>query len=387
MPAIAYKTRLIFNCESDKQKIVQMLEAERFCWNECSKVKFNEVTTNSIADLHVKFYKKFREKQPQIPAQIVISVQRAILGVFRSIKSKKHKISKPPEKKQLSVRLDANSYSYKNNIFSLINLGKRVKAKPNIYPKLQELLNQYKFCAPLLTYKNGDVWIHLTFKIPDSPPQNTKSVGVDLGILRYAATSEGNIYQDKQFNGRKRKLRHNKDKLKSVAAKGSKSAKRKLKRLRRTEANINKNFVHHLSAKIIKDTKADTIVVEKLKSIKVKKHKYQNKNRISQVPMYMLRQFLTYKALLAKKTVIEVCPSYTSQLDHRTNKRDGERRGRRYYSATGIIYDADINAAINIALRSKLPVSQTERLTYGQAIVNSPIVGRPLGLQALGRKI
>lgn len=375
MPTICYKTRLVFGSEQDKQKIIQMLETERFCWNECSKVKFNEVPTNSIVDLHAKFYKKFRESQPQIPAQIVITVQRAILGTFRSIKTQKHKILKPPEKKRLSIRLDEHSYSYKNNIFSLINLGKRVKAKPDIYPKLQELLNKYKFCDPLLLEKNGEVWINLTFKIPDSPPQNTLAVGVDLGILRYAATSEGNIYQDKQFNGRKRKLRHNKDKLKSVASKGSKSAKRKLKKLRHKEANANKNFVHHLSAKIIKDTKADTLVVENLKSIKVKKHKYQNKNRISQVPMYMLRQFLTYKALLAKKTVIEVCPSYTSQLDHRTNKRDGERRGRRYYSKTGIIYDADINAAINIALRSKLPVSQTERLTYGQAIVNSPIVG------------
>lgn len=375
MSTVTYKTRLIFNSEEDKQKIIQMLEAERFCWNECSKVKFHDVPKNSIVDLHSKFYKKFRDSQPEIPAQIVISVQRAILSAFKSIKSSKHKISKPPEKKRLSIRLDANSFSYKNNIFSLINLGKRLKAKPEIYPKLQELLNKYTFCDPLLLEKGGDIWINLTFEIPDSPPQNTLAVGVDLGILRYAATSEGNIYQDKQFNGRKRKLRHNKSKLQLVASKGSKSAKRKLKKLRRAEANINKNFIHHLSAKIIKDTKADTIVVENLKSIKVKKHKHQNKNRISQVPMYMLRQFLTYKALLAKKTVIEVCPSYTSQMDHRTNKCDGERRGRRYYSKTGIIYDADINAAINIAARSKLPVSQTERLTYGQAIVNSPIVG------------
>jgi hypothetical protein len=30
---------------------------------------------------------------------------------------------------------------------------------------------------------------------------------------------------------------------------------------------------------------------------------------------------------------------------------------------------------MNIGLRSKLPVSQTEKLTYGQANVNSPIVG------------
>ena len=43
-----------------------------------------------------------------------------------------------------------------------------------------------------------------------------------------------------------------------------------------------------------------------------------------------------------------------------------------------MINDADINAAINIAKMSKLPVSQTSNLTYGQAIVNSPNEYKPL---------
>lgn len=38
--------------------------------------------------------------------------------------------------------------------------------------------------------------------------------------------------------------------------------------------------------------------------------------------------------------------------------------------------DSDINGAINIGLRSKLPVSCCgNAITYGQANVNSPIVG------------
>src|SRR6266705_6961278 len=90
--------------------------------------------------------------------------------------------------------------------------------------------------------------------------------------------------------------------------------------------------------------------------------------------MFQLKQILTYKALLNEKTVIEVCPSYTSQIDHKTGKKSGIRNGRRYYSKSGVIYDSDVNGAINIGLRSKLPVSQTYNLTYGQAIINSPIV-------------
>jgi IS605 OrfB family transposase len=121
-------------------------------------------------------------------------------------------------------------------------------------------------------------------------------------------------------------------------------------------------------------TNADTIVLENLKGIKKKKNKYQNKRSIGQVPLFELRRVITYKAENAGKTVTLVSPFNTSKTDSVTGKVEGERRGCRFYSKNGLIYDADINAAINIAKLSKLPVSQTSNLTYGQALVNVPIV-------------
>lgn len=373
MSKLTYNTRLVFQNDSDKNKIVDMLEKQRFAWNECSKVKFN-IPTNSIVLLHGQFYTEFRQSQPEIPSQVVISAEQSVLSAYRSIKSNKHKRDKPPEKKKLSIRLDKRTYSYKNGVFSIISLEKRVKCSPYIYPKLQELISKYRFCDPLLFEKDGEIWICLTFNIPEILSQKKLALGIDLGCRVNAATSAGNLYVDKKFNGEKRKLRFNKRKLQSKS-KDSKSAKRHLKKLKHKEANKNKNFSHHLANKLIKDTKADTLVLENLKSLKVKKNKYENKNRISQVPIYQLKQILTYKALLNEKTVIEVCPSYTSQIDNQTDKKDGVRKGRRYYSKSGKIYDSDINGAINIGIRSKLPVSQTKNLTYGQANVNSPIVG------------
>lgn len=373
MGKLTYNTRLVFQNDSDKHKIISMLEKQRFAWNECSKVKFN-IPTNSITLLHSQFYTKFRKSQPEIPSQVVISSEQSVLSAYRSIKSNKHKIETPPEKKKLSIRLDKRTYSYKAGVFSIISLEKRVKCQPYIYPKLQELISKYRFCDPLLFEKNGEIWICLTFDIQEILSQKKLALGIDLGCRVNAATSEGNLYIDKKFNGEKRNLRFNKRKLQSKS-KDSKSARRHLRKLKRKEANKNKNFSHHLANRLIKDTKADTLVLENLKSLKVKKNKFQNKNRISQVPIYQLKQILTYKALLNEKTVIEVCPSYTSQIDSQTDKKDGVRKGRRYYSKSGKIYDSDVNGAINIGLRSKLPVSQTTRLTYGQAIINSPIVG------------
>jgi len=54
------------------------------------------------------------------------------------------------------------------------------------------------------------------------------------------------------------------------------------------------------------------------------------------------------------KTVTLVSPSYTSQRDSVTGKIEGERRGCRFYSKNGLIYDADVNAAINIAKTSRI---------------------------------
>lgn len=385
MSKITYNTRLIFESEDDKRKILEMLEAARFAWNECSKVKFEKVPKNSIVDLHAAFYKEFRQKNPNIQAQIVITAQRELLSSFRSIKSNKQKIDSPPVKNKLSIQLDKRLYSRKGFSFKITSLTGRVSCKPYVYDRFQEYFEKYKSSDPLLFVRNGEVWISLCFYVPEILSPQSLAVGVDLGCRVAAATSEGNLYVDKKFNKDKRKLRYLKRQLNSKKSKGSKTAKRHLKKLQRKERNINHNFSHNLSKKIIQDTKADTIVVENLKSIKVKKDKFKTQNRISQVPLYQLRHLLTYKAPLAGKTVIEVCPSYTSQTDSVTQKRDGERRGRRYYSKSGKIYDADINAAVNIGLRSKLPVSlgsSNSIETYGQANVKSPIVGQ-CGLQAI----
>ena len=164
-------------------------------------------------------------------------------------------------------------------------------------------------------------------------------------------------------------MRHQKDQLKS---KETKSARHKLRfSLKRKERNQNKNQTHLIANSILK-TEADTICLENLKSIKRKKNPYQNKHSISQVPLYELRRVITYKAENMGKTITLVCPFNTSKTDSVTGKVEGERRGCRFYSKNGLIYDADINAAINIAKISKLPVSQTSNLTYGQVSVNRP---------------
>lgn len=367
---LSYSTKLILQPE-DKQKIIEFLELEREIFNFCSRLHFGS-TRNSIVDLHAKCYKEAR-KLFNAKSQIVIKAENNCLSAYRSAKSNKHDLKTHITKKRLSTGIDQRLYSFDGENFRLTTSDRRVITKPVMYSKLEYAIQNYRMCDPRLSSKDGEVYITLIFEVKTNITKPKSCIGVDLGVRRIATTSEGNIFVDKKFNARKRKLRHLKSKLKS---KNTKSSHRHLKKKRNKERNINRNFCHNLANKIL-DTKAQVIVLEdlNLKKMKTKKHKNDNKNHISQVPFYLIRQMLTYKAGLVNKQVVCVNPAYTSQDDCVTGKRDGVRMGCRYFSKNGLVYDADVNAAINIAkkAKTKLPISQGNLLD-GQANVKWPIV-------------
>ena len=375
---ISYNTQLLMKTQEDFDNLKSILEMHKIVFNFASNLQFNELK-NSLVVLHSKVYYNIRKQYPDIPSQVVIKAEQECLSSYKTTKSNKHKLKKPIEKKNLSMRLDKRLYSknkddkYSIRITTVIG---RQSYKFVVYPKLKELLDKYEYADPLI-YENNDK-LFISFCFDNKPKDKIKqklSLGVDIGIRRSVACSDGRIVIDRKFNGDKRKLRHLKDSLKS---KGTKSARKKLRySLNRKEKNKNKNQTHLIANEVLR-TDADTIVLENLKGVKKKKHKFQNKRSIGQVPMFELRRVITYKAENLGKTVLLVRPYYTSQRDSVTGRIDGERRGCRFYSKNGLIYDADINAAINIAKLSKLPVSQTNYLTYGQATVNSPNECKPL---------
>jgi len=369
---ITYNTQLLTDDQEDLDSLKSLLESHRVVFNIASKEQFNK-KKNSIVILHSKVYHNVRKQFPNVNSQVIIKAEQECLASYRSVKSNKHKLKKPIEKKNLSIRLDKRLYSFptKESIKITTSSGKKT-FKFKLYPKLVELLNKYKYVDPLIYINDNKVYISLPFDNKIDKQKSKLALGVDLGMRRVAACSDGRIIIDRKFNGDKRKLRHLKDSLKS---KGTKSARRHLRKLRHKEANKNRNQTHCVANTILQ-TNADTIVLENLKGIKAKKHKFQNKRSISQVPLFELRRILTYKAENMGKSIILVSPAYTSQIDSFSGIKEGVRRGCRFYAVSGIVYDADLNASRNIANRSKLPVSYGN-IFDGQAVVNQPIVCKP----------
>lgn len=305
-PTLTYNVRLVATKEVTGYWLRLLGEAAR-AYDACVKfVKENGVPLNTKA-IHCACYDWLRSEYKMLSSQMVIKVYKDVCGALRSVRSNgKEWKAKTSEKQNLSMRLDKRLYA---------RFGKD---------------------------------------------------GIDLGMRRLFVTSDGTAFRDKDYLRKRRQVRYLKRQLQS---KGTKSAKRRLKKKARKEHRMCKDMCYRAVKTLLDSTDAPVLVMEELKQIKQNTSRRKKKdgsdgakrkqhnNAFHQVPIRMFRELLTYKAQLAGRRVETVEPAYTSQTDSRTGQRDGIRKGCRYHCADGLVLDADWNAAVNIARKSNRPVS------------------------------
>jgi IS605 OrfB family transposase len=232
----------------------------------------------------------------------------------------------------------------------------------------------FKILAPVVFCKKGQYWAALTFEIPELLIKTAGIIGVDMGLRILAATSEGKLIRGKKLNRLRRKTRF----LKAVLQrKGTKSAKRHLRRISQLEKRQSRDVIHCAVNEVL-NSSASVIAVEDLDLRARKYRKSANRRRFS-VPISEFFRVLEYKAKLRGKQVVKVKPAYTSQDDCR-GLSPGKRIGGRYIGVDGKVLHSDINAACNIAIKSKttLRLNNPVSLYYEinrQVAVNPPIVG------------
>lgn len=351
----SYNIQLITNIQQYQSLKNFFLDYTSMC-NDISIILFNNYQNKNlnIKIIHDLCYKTMKTKYSNLPSQTIIKAIREIFASYKSIKSNKQQITKPIIKSNFSIRLDKRLYSnFTQNsikISSPSSKNKRVEFKLKLFSKVKELFNDYQTKDPLLFFKNDKFYLNVTFDVPVLAYKNEKQIGIDLGIRRLVVTSEGKAFKANEFVRQKRKINYLK---KELQKKNTNSSKRKLKKIKNKDRNYTKNFIHHLVNKVL-ETNGNTIVIEDLKGIKQKTSKTKegfkktkHNRRIGQIPFYLFRSILTYKALHLGKNVVTVNPYMTSQLDSR-GLSNGVRKGCRYYGVDGKILDADWNAACNI---------------------------------------
>ena len=213
-------------------------------------------------------------------------------------------------------------------------------------------LNRVRGQADLI-YRDGQFYLYVVVDIGDVPPGDPSDyLGVDLGIANLATDSDGERFSGAHvcnLRERHHRLRRR------LQKKGTKSAKRLLRKRRAKETRFAKDVNHCISKAIVRKAR-DTgrgISLEDLKGIRERITVRRGQRRKHHSWAFsQLRLFLAYKAMAAGVPLVAVNPKYTSQQCSCCGSIDRANRPSRDRFACrscGHAAAADHNAAVNIS--------------------------------------
>ncbi|MCE7733466.1 MAG: IS200/IS605 family element transposase accessory protein TnpB, partial [Candidatus Heimdallarchaeota archaeon] len=312
---------------------------------------YNNNTSNRIR-VHHGIYKTFR-KQSSLNSQLIINAKNKAMDVIRSLKAKKKKRNVKFMNK-IPIRYDYRSstiYQEKQSV-SLSTTGKRVNLEyflPGCYQKYSD----WEFRSFELLKKGEKYFLHFVVRkyVNASGKHSGEFIGIDRGIRHVGVTSQNQFYN----GSRLREIKNRYFRLKrGLQKKGTKSAKRKLKRTAGKERRFQKDQNHCISKNIIKNMKENsTIILEDLSEIR-KTAKQRKKTRGSRElnawGFYQFQIFLQYKGKEKNIEIVYINPAYTSQQCSNCGFISKKNRNRANFTciSCGFNLNSDLNASRNI---------------------------------------
>jgi len=343
---LTLKIKLLPTNEQSKALLKTIKEANSCC-NSISEIAWEKKVFNQFK-IHHEVYHSFKAKF-NLSSQVLVRCISKVCDAYKLDKKSKRNF-----KPQCSIAYDSRILTYKqNSIVSIWTLGGRLKI-PFICHNQKYL--PYINGESDLVFNKGKFYVFQTVAVPDVEIKDIEEfIGVDFGQTDIAVLSDGTNYNSKQL----KKVRKKYSKVRaSVQSKGTKGAKRLLKRLSGRERRFVSINNHTISKQIVDKAKKQNkgIAIEDLRNIRKtanSKSKAQ-KTELNRWSFYQLRQYLTYKALINGVKLVAIPPAYTSQTcsvcQHIGTKENSFRKGKKFACTNcGYIADADVNAAHNIA--------------------------------------
>ena len=326
--------------------------------NDVAETAFFMGKANKV-ELHKTVYYPIRERYG-LSSQLTV---RAISKVVEAYK--RDKSIRPEFRPDGAIVYDPRILTWKGlEHVSLITLEGRqlIPARIGEYQKAR--MDRIKGQSDLLLVKNI-FYLAAVVEVPEESPYDPVGVlGVDLGIKNLAVDSDGEIHSGEHINDVRTKSNSLKSRLQSV---GTKSAKRHLKKLSGKMARFAKDVNHNISRRLItkaKDTRS-LITIEDLEGIRSRVTVRKSQRCcINSWSFDQLRQFLSYKAIVAGVPLVLINPAYTSQegpICHCISRSNRPTRDEFCCICCDFSGPADNVAATNIAAR---------------VVVNLPIVSR-----------
>lgn len=358
------KLRLFASPDARRMLFTTMERYNAAC-NAASPVAFSERQFSNIG-LQKQLYYQVRETFG-LSAQMAQLAIRKVAGSYRStneaIKERNNVLAAlgQPQKTltEISFRThgaicyDARVLSLGRNRVSIWTLDGRIKlrcSKPDHFPAVATVKQTD------LVYRDGAFWLYATVETPDvEPAEPTGYLGVDLGVVKIATTSDGAVATSDATE----KVRQRYGSLRArLQACGTKDAKEKLRKISGRERRFKTDTNHIISKQIVcaaEGTKRG-IALEDLTGILQRTTvKKSQRERHHKWAFHQLRSFIEYKARRAGVGVKVIDGAYTSQQcsacgfvhpDNRPSQTAFRCR------ACGHAENADLNAAKNIAARA-----------------------------------
>ena len=376
-------------------KFSKTMEQYRLACNYVSEYLFNNNFPLNKNEVQKVIYNTIREKF-NLKSQMTISCIRSVIARYKTVKTQMARrpykyqdqntgewyrevrdltwLHKPISFNRPQVDLQRNrDWSYlSSGQLSINTLDGRVKVNPICRGFNQYLDGTWKFGLAKLLKSSGKWYLHIsaTKEVADFNKQTVKHVvGLDRG-LRFLATSYDEQGKTAFFDGQaimRKRAKYQKLRT-TLQAKGTKSAKRRLKKLSGRENRWISDVNHCLSKTLVQKYGANTLfVLENLNGVSFERTDLPKalRNQNKSWAFYQLEQFLTYKAHLNNSEVVEVSAKYTSQRCPKCGviKKDNRNHEKHEYHCDNCGYRSndDRIGAMNIQLLGTQYISGQEQ--------------------------
>jgi putative transposase len=228
-------------------------------------------------------------------------------------------------------------------------------------PQWQHYLLKFQQGETRLQYRKGNFYLLTTIKIETPAEQSVREfIGVDLGLVNLITDSDGQQYSGSPLRATRIRHDHLRQKLQK---KGTKSAKRMLKKRSGKERRFRNDVNHCLSKQLVQQAQRTKrgIALEDLKGIRARiRARKPQRTHLHRWAFADLRQKISYKAQRVGVPVVLVAPQYTSQMCASCGNIDQRNRPAQSVfrcTSCGHAAHADVNAAINIGRRAAQSVT------------------------------
>jgi putative transposase len=347
--------KLKLNTTTDQFQALRTTQlAYRDALNAVSRYAFEHGKTSSNITLHRGMYAELRTRS-HLPSQLACSVERQVAATYKGLwtklkKNAEHRRKKitrkrfkgldtPPKYSSPTVQYTyERDYTFqRNQQVSLGNLGGRTSIPYQGYDKHMALIRHGASIGDAkLWYDKPQKCFYLLVSLEIDVPELTcdhlkEVVGVDVGI-RYLAVTSTSIGKATFHPGKR--VRHQANHYarlrKRLQKKGTRGAKRRLRRIEQRERRLKAQANHTIAKQIITQHPHALIGLEQLTDIRERRKRRKRKkngkgyervspkarkaNRVySQWSFAELHALLSYKATLAGSLAIKVDADYTSK--------------------------------------------------------------------------